>query len=125
MSVPLTDYKAKPIGIKTTVATDGKEYVPEEWVLEEANHDVRALFFSQVTKKDSEQDSGLVVDQRSDNNFYVKEASGLFAAYTGIAVGHRILKLQNKDIRKFKGGVAEINTTLKSDLTISVESLQV
>ena len=50
MSAPITDYKAKPIEVRTAATTDGKAYEVEEWVLEEANHDGRALFFGQVTK---------------------------------------------------------------------------
>lgn len=123
MSAPLTDYKAKPIELRTRVSTDGKPFETEEWVLEEANWDVKSLVFSEVTKAEVTDDVGLVIEQRSnDGNYYAKEVTELFATYTALAVGHRILKLQNKDIRQYDG-MKEINDVLKNDMTITIESL--
>eukprot|EP00980_Cylindrotheca_fusiformis_P002122 scaffold476_cov120-Cylindrotheca_fusiformis.AAC.2 len=80
------------------------------------------LLWGCVTKASVNQDAGLHLEEREDDGaIVVSRVDGIFATFTEIEAGHRLVKFQTKPVEDFEGGIDEINQLLKDDLRIEVD----
>ena len=118
-----TDYQGSPTEIRQLRSTDGKGYYPKD--LLQQGYDADLLFFASVTKKDLEQEAGLTLYQNPNNgHVYVQDVFSLFETFTEVEIGNRLLKVQDRMVEDYSGGLDEINQLLSDDKVITVDVLK-
>mmetsp|Transcript_40877 Transcript_40877/g.98579 ORF Transcript_40877/g.98579 Transcript_40877/m.98579 type:complete len:184 (+) Transcript_40877:2-553(+) len=94
--------------------------------LEEQEYPTHRLHNACVIKTHvAEKDAGLLLKQSEDDgHIYVEKVEGMFATYTKVEVGSRLLKIQHKPVESYPGGLEEINQLLQDEMKIEVQILK-
>lgn len=84
------------------------------------------LIHASVTKADSNLHDNPGLELEEDcGKVYITNIYGLFRAWTnGIQVGQQVIKLQNKFVDVYPGGIEEIRNVLLRDKEISIQVLK-
>ena len=80
------------------------------------------IIFASVVKAELSEDPGLELKKHHiDGKIYVKNVHGLFQKYTNIESGQRLVKIQDKFVEDYPGGLSEITKILQTDKEIDVQ----
>ena len=83
------------------------------------------IIHASVTKADKNPHDNPGLELQEDGNkIYISDVFGLFRAWTNVQVGQQVIKLQNKFVDVYPGGIEEIRNVLLQEKEISIQVLK-
>ena len=82
--------------------------------------DISKVLDAEVTKSSCHRNAGLHLTHYKDG-IYVYKVDGLFDMFTPVTAGQKLLKVQDRDVTEYSGGIDEIQQVIDQEDKVSVQ----